>query len=911
VPDWLRDLQGELASSAEPAAAEPPAPEDAPPDWLREMTAEPPPPAPEPARPAFPGATSWLRSLAEDTPPAEQPAAEQPPEPPTTTSRVRLPVGATDWLRSIGQETEPSESAFPAEPPEAEPAADDSGIPDWLRDVTPEELEQTVAADTSGPAAAPPAAGAAPSWLADRAATEQPAEEDSISSAVPDWLADLTPVDVDAGGAPPRAEAAVPDWLADLTPVDVDAGGAPPRAEAAVPAWLAGDDDDAQSDEFAPDWLRDRTREAEEAAVGAPEALASDEEVPAWLRDAEGAREAPVVGGEEVPAWLRDAEGAREAPVVGGEDVPAWLRDAEGAREASVGGGEEVPAWLRDAEGAREAPVAGDEDVPAWLRDAEGAREAPVVGDEDVPAWLRDAEGAREAPVVGGEAVPAWLREIAEPSAEPPAEGGATPLSLEPDDESPTWLREAMREEAERESRRAEAASGDLPAWLVAEDGDAALTRLASESPAEMNLPSWLRGAADEPPPAPPPARPARPNGEPFRRSTAPDDAEGIDFLSGAVLPPWLQNPEQERPTETEAAQTLDWYQRLASQDTETEDAEAPVAAVPPAHMPHRRTYQRTSDQLEAIELLGRLVQAPYPTPAAPAAPQPRTRWQRIGIDRVLYVVLILALLAGLIAPSLTALFQTATPEAPGAAALHEVIGGLDSEQVVLVAYEWAAQRSSELRPLEDAVTERLIAQRAKLIIVSTDLQGTLISFDRIEPLRQAGYNEAGGGTDYVLLGYRPGGELALRSLARDLRAELARDFNGNDATVSLVATNLDGSPRVGSIRDLGLIVVMADQPQDVQAWMEQVHRVAPNVPIAFVLPQETQPLVQPYLRLPNVYHLAGRQGALALQVGASAPAQIAQATGQQNLAIVVFIALLIGGAASVAVGRARRPRES
>jgi hypothetical protein len=288
------------------------------------------------------------------------------------------------------------------------------------------------------------------------------------------------------------------------------------------------------------------------------------------------------------------------------------------------------------------------------------------------------------------------------------------------------------------------------------------------------------------------------------------------------------------------------------------------------------------------------------------------TRWQRIGVDRILYAVLILALLIGLLFPAIGTPFQTATPFAPGAAELRDVISGLDSEQVVLVAYEWAAQRSSELRPLEDAVTERLVEQQAKLIIVSTDLQGTLISFDRTEPLREAGYNAGGGGTDYVLLGYRPGGELALRSLARDLRGELTRDFNGNDATVSLVATNLDGSPRVSSVRDLALIVVMADQPQDVQAWMEQVHRVAPDVPIAFVLPQETQPLVQPYLRLPNVHHIAGLQGALALQVGGTtAPAEIARATGQQNLAIISFLVLLIGGAASVAVGRARRAREN
>jgi hypothetical protein len=465
----------------------------------------------------------------------------------------------------------------------------------------------------------------------------------------------------------------------------------------------------------------------------------------------------------------------------------------------------------------------------------------------------------------------------------------------------PAWLRDA-------EPAAPSAPADDVPPWLSDAGASTDAPAIPSDPQAEMNLPAWLRGVTDEPVAPPPPRTQSRTN-EPSRRSVPASDADESGFLSGADLPSWLRISEPERPSESPEGQTLDWLTRLGSNDTETEEPEQ-VAAPAVIALPKRRIYQRTSEQLEAIELLNRLVQTPYPTPVAAPLPQPQTRWERIGIERVLYGVLILCLLIGLIVPGLTGPIQTSTPSAPGADELRAVLSNLDSEQVVLVAYEWAAQRSGELRPLEDAITAELIAQRAKLILVSTDLQGTLLAFDRIDPLREAGYNAAGGGTDYVLLGYRPGGELALRSLARNLRGELARDFNGNDATQSLVATNLDGTPRISSIRDLALIVVMVDQPQDVQAWMEQVHWAARDVPIAFLLPQETQPLVQPYLRLDNVYHVAGLQGALALQAGSSGdPIQIARATGQAQLAIIVFVVLLIGGAIGMRVIRARKSR--
>ena len=162
-----------------------------------------------------------------------------------------------------------------------------------------------------------------------------------------------------------------------------------------------------------------------------------------------------------------------------------------------------------------------------------------------------------------------------------------------------------------------------------------------------------------------------------------------------------------------------------------------------------------------------------------------------------------------------------------------------------------------------------------------------------------------------MLLGYRPGGELALRSMAQDFRAELRSDFDGQDATQSLVANLPDNTPRFTGISDLSMIIVMADQPQDVQAWMEQVYPTAHKVPLVFLLPQEAQPLVQPYLRLPNVYHLAGLQGTLALtgsdpQGDSSA---VARSTGQLWFAVVVFLVLLAGGAVVALVGRQRAAR--
>ena len=819
------------------------------PEWLRDLRRE----VSDDTRSGAAEVPEWLRDIAQPAPP---PPAEPAPRTP--------PLGATSWLSGLGRD----EPGTPAEPA---PAGDQpttssritlpSGATDWLRSIGPDP--DAPSEPLSGPISEPLDPGALPDWLRDLNA-------DEVARAV-------------EGESPAPPEREKPGNLAAETP-SADASTVPAQRAPAAPI-----SPPSESLLEEPDWLREFMAPEEQKVGPAPEARsdrAEDAEVPTWLREITEASQgspagqiqgAPPAEGKERPAWLREAAEA-EAPTPS-EELPAWLQEAAEAEAPAEG--KEVPAWLQEAAGA-EAPAEGKE-VPAWLRDAPAE---PAPGPE-VPAWLREAAGA-EAPA-SGEELPAWLQEA--PEAPPPER------------EVPAWLQEAPEARAP-EAEAPPVAGGDLPPWLLAaESADQAPAAAGSVG---TDLPAWLRDAPAEPAPAP-----IAPSPESSGRvERAPEEGDSAGFLRGAELPGWLRVPEPELPADPVAGQQLDWLRRLSGIEAEESDVAAPVAAV--VARPPRPMYQPTAEQLGAMRLLQQLAATPYPTPAPAPAPIERAR-RRIDLHRVLYALLALALLIALLAPQITAPLRPAAPVTGNAAALGALLDGLDADDVVLMAYEWAAQRSGELRPLEEAVTRRLMANRTKLILVSTDLQGTLLSFDVIEPLRAAGYNNENGvsfgGRDYVLLGYRPGGELAVRGLAQDLRGALGSDFDGQDASQGLVANYPDGTPRISGIEDLALIVVLADQPQDVQVWMEQAHRqVRDQVPIAFLLPQDAQPLAQPYLRLPNVYAIAGQQGALALL--ASDPTadafELSRATGQLAFAVAVFVTLLLLGAGASALTRWR-----
>jgi hypothetical protein len=486
-----------------------------------------------------------------------------------------------------------------------------------------------------------------------------------------------------------------------------------------------------------------------------------------------------------------------------------------------------------------------------------------------------------------------------------------------PPDSLPDWLRPA--DAPTPPATGAAPAAQDIPPWLRDEAGEPLPT---AGAPGDTNLPAWLRGATIERAPGPPAGQPPAPQtGTPSLDWFADEPATAAsqeaassadnELVGGIELPAWLRPPEPEQPKEMNPtdARSLDWLTRLGGHE---EEEAASVAAAPALKLTPPVAPTRTAAQVEAIALLRQLATDLYP--AAEPIPEPAapTLWRRFGFERLLYLLLLIGLIAGLALPISGSIGLNLPPSAPGAQDLFSRIDQLSANDTVLVGYEWDARRSGELRPLEQAVMSHLIQRKVKLVLVSTDAQGTLLQFDLRDKLSDAGYKRSG--EDYILLGYKPGAELALRSLAQDLRGALRSDFQGNDATSSGLATNPGGQPRLNSLGDFAMVLVLADEPADVQGWMEQVHPSATradgsSVPFGFLLPAETAPIVQPYLSQANVYHLAGKQGALAYQQlrgdSGATPEQLASQAGQQRFSLLIYLALFLLGALGVGVNRA------
>ncbi len=736
-------------------------------------------------------------------------------------------------------------------------------LPPWLQDVPlppkPPDVDQ--------PASGDPLFAGLPEWLRD--------EDEAPPSATPDWLSQT-----------PEPSHPEPDWLPvpDQTVHPSTETTAPP--EVSPPSWLQS--------------LR--------ATIVPPEEEAGTEPPPFTFAGEPGDVPQTGTGSDiEAPSWLIGEQPTRSG---GGEDVeaPSWL-----IGEQLDHGSDESP---EQPAGSTFPPASGavDEsiepvDLPAWLRElpidnAAQASPSPQTASrgEELPAWLRQDEPSTTAlPEDARSAgdLPDWLRDIAAaPPAPPAAPSAPVAETTPPAGDLPDWLTGALSTpdipSVEEKPVAPPSTPSDLPDWLQAPDA----------SPGATGLPDWLRGAEV-------PAATDAYDGRSY--TTEPAAPRGSsDLLSGMDLPEWLRvEPEPKPEPPPLSGRDLDWLTRLGS-IAEDETITGVTVATP--KLPPPPAPKRTEEQVAALNLLSRLAAEPIPAATPLPLPEPTGALQRIGLERMLSMILLILVIVAILVPGLFPALET-PPAIPGASEIYRQIAALGANDVVLIGYEWDARRVGELRPLEQAVIGQLIAQNVKLILVSTDPQGTLLQFDLLDTLRQAGYRQQGEG--YLLLGYKPGGEMALRMVGRDFQTVLRSDYRSDDATGSVLITGFDTGRPIARLNDLSLIIVLADDTPDVQGWMEQVYPQAQTgdrpVSLVFLLPEEAAPIVQPYMRQPGVTALAGRRGALAYaalgQNAGSFDPMIARSIAQQRLATLLFALVLLFGLAGVGVAALRRRR--
>jgi hypothetical protein len=215
--------------------------------------------------------------------------------------------------------------------------------------------------------------------------------------------------------------------------------------------------------------------------------------------------------------------------------------------------------------------------------------------------------------------------------------------------------------------------------------------------------------------------------------------------------------------------------------------------------------------------------------------------------DGIIYIAILAALLAVLLVRP--PFGEVNAPAAPGVLEFYGAIESVPEQEPVLVVYDWDATRSAEMSILSEAVMRHLMSRRVRFVTVSTVPQGPGFA----QQITQSIINGSGAGggyeygSDYLVLGYLPGNEAALRALVDNFAQAMPLDYQQRRP---LNSYQLIQGGQIRGVSDFALIIDLASEEADLRNWIEQVS-VRTNMPIIAAVPQGLDPLARPYTDLP------------------------------------------------------------
>ncbi len=206
-------------------------------------------------------------------------------------------------------------------------------------------------------------------------------------------------------------------------------------------------------------------------------------------------------------------------------------------------------------------------------------------------------------------------------------------------------------------------------------------------------------------------------------------------------------------------------------------------------------------------------------------------------LHRLFGLVLLVVAFLPLLLPSLQA--PLPNKALPSALAAKQLIDKVPPRGVVLVGVDYNLGFSAELEAAATPVLAQLIGKGVRLVAISTNPVGGDMAERLIEHARSGKtYRE---GTDYLNLGYLPGGTAALYAFARSPRAVLPSVLRYKNIWNSSILQ------KIKAANDFDLVLVITEDPDTARSWIEQVQPALKTTPLVMVISAQAEPLVAPY----------------------------------------------------------------
>jgi hypothetical protein len=218
----------------------------------------------------------------------------------------------------------------------------------------------------------------------------------------------------------------------------------------------------------------------------------------------------------------------------------------------------------------------------------------------------------------------------------------------------------------------------------------------------------------------------------------------------------------------------------------------------------------------------------------------------------------------------------------------YDLINALPVEKPILLAVDFEAAFSGELRWSSQTIIEHIMRRNLKIVLISTNPVGSAIVLDQIRKSGQT-VNSYPVDQNVIDLGYLPGGSVAIQSLNGSFKNVLPMTAGLQPINTVSILDN------VSTLKDFGAIILLTEKTETSRNWIEQIQPGLLDTPFIMVTSAQAAPLIRPYYQSGQIDgFVSGLPGSLAYEQMLQTAGPSVNHLGTFQIMLVLITTLLL-----------------
>jgi len=363
------------------------------------------------------------------------------------------------------------------------------------------------------------------------------------------------------------------------------------------------------------------------------------------------------------------------------------------------------------------------------------------------------------------------------------------------------------------------------------------------------------------------------------------EEAESPEPLEEPLAPPEVAPDEADEEKEEEPEESPEPLPDLIAAPLAGIDDLLPLEMA--VSLPHRamlpESVEPTETEQRDAELFQRIAGEPAPLhePARTILPRTSRILPKSG-RTILYLLVLLAALTPLFTGDL---FASWVRPRESVVAMAQLLDGLSDDAVVLISFDYTPAYAGEMDPLALAVVRHLAKKSVHIVAMSTKPGGVGLAEQVYHTISNELPSLIDYGENYAVLGYLPGQESGLRTLAKSLTDAFKTDHVQRRSLTDLPITS-----KLASASSFDHIIVLSDDTQAVRHWIEQVQSRS-DIKLHALVTSRVEPMLIPYRESGQLATLfAGSYGSIEYPLASGARFATTRVTGAYAALFLVFL---------------------